>query len=145
MSELEIALATSGADIDLALAIRRRVFVDEQGIALADEVDGRDDEAVHLLARWRSEAVGAARLLIEGDKAVLARIAVLPEHRGRSIAPRMIAALESRARELGATRAELHPHDYLEEFYRRLGYSVVPTPIEELGEHRLICMAKPLG
>ena len=37
-------------DIATCLALRRVVFIEEQGISEADDVDGLDESAVHLLA-----------------------------------------------------------------------------------------------
>ena len=36
-----------------ARRLRRVVFIEEQGVSEADEVDGLDDQAIHLLARRR--------------------------------------------------------------------------------------------
>ena len=38
-------------DIATCQSLRYRVFVEEQGVSLADEQDGRDAEALHMLAR----------------------------------------------------------------------------------------------
>ena len=44
-------------DLDTCRALRRAVFIDEQGVTEAEEWDGRDGDAIHLLAR---DATGAA-------------------------------------------------------------------------------------
>ncbi len=69
-------------DLALCLRLRRRVFIEEQGVPEADEVDGRDHEAVHLLARVGGEAVGCARLLTMGTTGKIGRVCVLPAWRG---------------------------------------------------------------
>ena len=60
-----------------ALALRTEVFVGEQGVAPDEEIDGRDDEALHLLACDDDELVGTCRLLFGDDgRAKLGRMAV---------------------------------------------------------------------
>ena len=51
-------------DIDTCHALRRAVFVEEQGVSLAEEVDGRDGEALHFLAIADGAPVGTARILV---------------------------------------------------------------------------------
>lgn len=79
-------------DIGLCLALRRVVFIDEQGVSEADEVDGRDPEARHLLARWQGKPVGTARLLTEGAIGKIGRVCVLTEARGRGLGAGLIRA-----------------------------------------------------
>ncbi|MCB1093402.1 MAG: GNAT family N-acetyltransferase, partial [Verrucomicrobiae bacterium] len=56
------------------MRIRRIVFIEEQGVSEALEIDGRDPECVHALARDGSgEVIGTARLLPEGK---IGRVAV---------------------------------------------------------------------
>ncbi|MEK6217222.1 MAG: drug:proton antiporter, partial [Boseongicola sp.] len=54
-------------DIATCQAIRRNVFIVEQGISEADDLDGLDDVAIHLLATVGANPVGTARLLVKGD------------------------------------------------------------------------------
>ena len=48
------------ADIAACRALRRRVFIEEQGVSEADEVDDLDGEAIHLLAVAAGRPVGTA-------------------------------------------------------------------------------------
>jgi predicted GNAT family N-acyltransferase len=58
------------------------VFIEEQGVPEADEVDDRDGESLHLLA-WRGdEAVGTARMRLVGELAKAERVAVRADARG---------------------------------------------------------------
>jgi hypothetical protein len=64
------------------VAIRRRVFVGEQGVPEADELDGKDAERTHFLARNAAgRAVGCACLRPYGAQHKVERVAVLPELR----------------------------------------------------------------
>jgi predicted GNAT family N-acyltransferase len=68
-------------------------------------------------------------------QAVLGRIAVRSDHRGKGLGRRVVRELERIAQTRGAVRATLTPHHYLERFYARLSY--FPSPVEE-GHNRLI-------
>jgi predicted GNAT family N-acyltransferase len=50
------------------------VFCDEQGVSLAAELDGRDDEALHLVVVEDGAVIATCRLLLDGDKVKLARM-----------------------------------------------------------------------
>lgn len=48
-------------DIATCRALRRIVFIDEQGVSEADEVDNLDGQAIHLLATQDGQPLGSAR------------------------------------------------------------------------------------
>ena len=82
-------------DVDACMAIRRKVFVEEQAVPEELELDAHDATAVHLLAVADGRPVGTARLLIDGDHAKIGRVAVLAETRGTGAgAALMRAALD---------------------------------------------------
>ena len=58
---MEIRRIDGGRPPD-AVAVRRAVFVDEQGVPERLELDGRDDEATHFVAYDGGRPVGVARL-----------------------------------------------------------------------------------
>ena len=127
-------------DLTEALAIRRRVFVVEQEIPAELDDDGEDREAIHVLARVDGRAVATGRAVVSDEGiATLARIAVLPEMRGRNLGKKVVTALESAVADAGAHTAMLHPHEYLEAFYRSLGYQTVGGA-HHAGRYRLITM-----
>lgn len=129
-----VRLARTDAEVEAALSIRRRVFVEGQGVPEALEQDGQDSEATHFVA-WRSgEAVGAARLRQLGDGNVkVERVAVLPEFRGDGWGRRLMEAAEAEAADRGADRVVLHAQTAVEGFYHRLGYETVGHEFEEAG------------
>lgn len=143
-----VKVATTPDEIALCLAIRRQVFVEEQGIPAALDADGLDDRAVHVLVSIADRAAATGRLVPSTGRGVLdgvlARIAVLPEFRDRGLGGEVVRGLEAAAEGRGIRRLTLHPHEYLERFYRRLGYRTIPGTTV-VGEHTLITMEKTLG
>jgi ElaA protein len=119
---MEIRLARDDAERAAALALRHDVFVVEQHVPLADEVDGRDAEALHLVAVDRDEVVGTCRLLAAGETVKLGRMAVARAARRRGIASRLLQESEARARALGARRIALSAQTDALALYERAGY-----------------------
>jgi predicted GNAT family N-acyltransferase len=123
-NEIEIIEVRSGAQLEQALAIRCAVFVDEQGVSEALEIDGRDREARHLLALQDGVPVGTLRLrrVEEGRGAKIERVAVLPPARGAKVGRALVEAALVLARAAGAEAATLHAQTTVQEFYARLGF-----------------------
>ena len=126
-------------DIDACLAVRREVFVDEQGVSEAEEVDGKDPEAIHILAKSAEAAVGAARVLNFGSTAKIGRVCVLKSHRGTGLGITLIEACHEAARSRGATRAILGAQLSALGFYERLGYRAYGDVFDDAGiDHRMM-------
>lgn len=127
---LEIVLT---GDLVTCLAIRRVVFIEEQGVSLADEVDGRDAEAEHLLALLDGEPVGTARMLVDGDTGKIGRVAVLAPARGRGIGAALIRAAVVQLREHGLRTATLGAQVQAIGFYEALGFAAVGPVYDDAG------------
>ncbi|MTH65703.1 GNAT family N-acetyltransferase [Paracoccus shanxieyensis] len=112
-------------DIAACRAIRHEVFVIEQHVPEAEEWDGRDGEAIHLIARDDSGApIGTARLLLEGATGKIGRVAVLKAARGSGTGAALIrASLQELAGIQGITRAKLGAQTHAIGFYEKLGFS----------------------
>ena len=128
-----------------ARTVRRQVFVEEQGVDEALEIDGRDADATHLLLTDGDTPVGTARLRYPDPETVkIERVAVLSSRRGEGLGRRLMERAEAHARESGATTAKLHGQQRVVPFYERLGYEPVGDPFEEAGiPHR--AMVKQLA
>jgi predicted GNAT family N-acyltransferase len=128
--------ARDGAERAAAMAIRHAVFVEEQDVPVDLEVDGRDDEAVHLVAVRDGTVVGTCRLLAHGATVHLGRLAVAVSARRQGIAGLLIEAAEAWARAHGARRLALSAQTYASGLYEAAGYAVVGEPYMEAGiEH----------
>lgn len=121
-----------------ALALREEVFCVEQGVPRELELDGRDADALHLVAvdPGSDEIVGTLRLLRENDVAKVGRVAVRREFRRRGVASRMLGMAVERARAEGAGRARLAAQTTALHVYERAGFAVESEPFLEAGiEH----------
>ncbi len=105
------------------IALRRQVFIDEQGIAEADEIDDLDPVGVHLLATVERQPVGTARILMDGTTGKIGRICVVPEQRGTGLGAALVNASMDYLREQpGVTHAKLGAQGHAIGFYARLGF-----------------------
>jgi ElaA protein len=112
-------------DVPTCQALRRVVFIDEQGVSEADEVDGLDGRAIHLLAWDGACPVGTARLLVKGQVGKIGRVCVLPEVRGSGLGAALIgAALDVLRGQPGVTEAYLGSQSHVTGFYEKLGFAV---------------------
>lgn len=110
-------------DIATCQALRRAVFIEEQGVSEADEVDGLDDAAIHLLAAVDGRPLGCARLLVQGETGKVGRVCVLAEARGTGLGAALMRAAVAECRKLpGVTKVKLGAQTHALGFYERLGF-----------------------
>lgn len=143
LDRITIQTADSAATLQQAQTIRHEVFVVEQGIPAYLDQDGLDDTSIHALALDAEHPMATGRLTIDGDTATLSRIAVLPSHRRLGLGGRIVLYLEDLARRAGAKQAVLLPHEHLQHFYEKLGYTA-EEGTTQAGTYTLITMTKPL-
>jgi predicted GNAT family N-acyltransferase len=129
-------LATAGDWPDL-VDLRTRVFVDEQGVPPEIEQDDRDATAVHVPSRDGSvRVVATGRLLVDGDRATIGRMAADASVRGRGHGAAVLAELHRQAVLRGVREIELHAQVSARRFYERAGYAAVGEEYLEAGiEH----------
>ena len=119
---LEVRPARTDAEIEDALALRQRVFAGEQGVPVEADRDGRDDEAVHLVALEDGSVIGTCRLVFRGPVVRLGRMAVEFERRGRGVGRALLEEVDRCARAAGASRISLHAQTHARSLYARGGY-----------------------
>ncbi len=130
-------------DLATCLALRRRVFIEEQGVSEADEVDGLDPVALHLLAMQDATPVGTARILLDGAVGKIGRVCVLEEARGLGLGAALIRAAVAELRAMpGVAKAKLGAQVHALGFYERLGFEPVGPVYMDAGiPHRDMVMA----
>lgn len=117
---LNVGLTT---DLATCHALRRQVFIEEQRVPEAEEVDGRDAEALHILAKKDGEAIGCARILLIGEIGKIGRVCVLGAYRGQGIGVALIeAALQVLRDQPGVSQAKLGSQTHAIGFYEKLGF-----------------------
>lgn len=77
-----VRIATTPDEIAACLQIRRRVFVEEQGIFTGSDLDDYDERSIHIMASLDGRIVGTVRCYRRSGRLWYGgRLAVLPEYR----------------------------------------------------------------
>ena len=140
----DVRIAEDPADLEACFAVRKEVFVGEQGVPEDIEYDAYDAVALHVLAvRDDGVPLGTGRLLhgqaaaakVDGDLSVgsLGRLAVTREARGLGVGVALVRAIEDAARARGLTAVDLHAQTHALGFYERLGYAAYGPEYPEAG------------
>jgi predicted GNAT family N-acyltransferase len=126
--------ATGPPDLRGAVSVREEVFCGEQGVPKDEEIDGLDDQALHLVAlEPDGRVIGTLRLLVVAGEAKIGRVAVKRRWRRRGIASRMLQMALAEARERGCRRAGLASQLQATGLYEEAGFSVESEPFESAG------------
>ncbi|WP_299139972.1 GNAT family N-acetyltransferase [uncultured Tateyamaria sp.] len=121
-------------DLATCLELRRVVFMEEQGVSEAEERDGRDGDALHVLATRDGVALGCARILVAEGVAKIGRVCVLQEARGTGLGAAIITACLDVARaQPGVTRAKLGAQVHALAFYEKLGFTAFGPIYDDAG------------
>jgi predicted GNAT family N-acyltransferase len=118
-----------------AIAVREQVFCREQGVPREEELDGRDEEALHVVAfaRGSERVIATLRLLLDGARAKVGRVAVESDWRRRGIASRMLELALAGARARGAREARLAAQLQATGLYERAGFVIESDEFEDAG------------
>ncbi len=130
-------------DLEACHQLRRTVFIEEQGVSEADELDDLDADAIHLIALDGTRPLGTVRLILKGETGKIGRLCVLAGARGAGLGAALVKDACMRLRAQGCTRACLSAQDYAIPFYQKLGFNAYGELYDDAGiPHR--DMEKPL-
>lgn len=136
---MELRLVTSKRDLWKVLVVRGIVFVEEQQVPYADEVDDHEAMAIHVLGEEKGEPVAAGRLRLLDGWAKLERIAVRPAWRGRGFGRQIVEFLIAEARRRGYRRMRMHAQAHLADYYAAFGFVIDGPMFDECGiDHYLM-------
>jgi predicted GNAT family N-acyltransferase len=114
-----------------AAAVRHAVFVEEQQVPAAMELDEFDPLSLHALALGRAGAVlGTGRLLPDGH---IGRMAVLRQARGSGVGSALLRALMQAARGRGDRELMLSAQTHAIGFYERFGFVAEGEQYDDAG------------
>ena len=120
-------------DLETCLAIRRVVFIEEQRVPDHEEMDGRDADALHLIAHADGRPVGTARVLIGAGTGKIGRVAVLRGDRGTGAGKALVLGAIDLCRREGVSTARLGAQTHALGFYEVLGFRAVGPEFIDAG------------
>ncbi len=111
-------------DLETCLLLRRVVFIEEQNVPEAEEVDEFDTSATHLLGFEGDTPAGTARIVLHGSVGKIGRVCVLKAFRGKGLGAALIEAALAELRALPKiSTARLGAQTHALGFYEALGFS----------------------
>ncbi len=133
MEQVGIHWASNEEEMRGAIAVREEVFCREQGVPREEELDGRDEEAQHVVAvdRESGRVIATLRLLLDRERAKVGRVAVERAWRRKGIAARMLELALAKARACGCTEARLAAQLQATSVYEQAGFAIESDEFEE--------------
>jgi ElaA protein len=119
---IEIYRVKTEQEMKIVRDIRMEVFVGEQGVPVELEMDGLDDEAIHVFALVDGAPAGCARMLLHGEEAKIGRVAVKKSMRRYGLGTGMCKLLFSIAKEAGVKKINIGAQLTAVDFYETLGF-----------------------
>ncbi|MFJ7932908.1 GNAT family N-acetyltransferase [Sporosarcina sp. NPDC096371] len=120
---ITVRIVTSDLEREDAFSVRRKVFVEEQGVPLNLELDDFDKTAVHFVVYSVNTPIGAGRIRETATGiGKVERVCILEECRGQHLGNLIMGALEEHAKDTGMNKIILNAQTYAIPFYEKLGY-----------------------
>ena len=117
-----VTVVRSLDDLHKALSVRSAAYIEEQSCPYAEEFDGNDFAATHLLGYVADEPAGTLRVRCFADFAKLERVAVRKAFRNSRLASLLIRSAIVLCRDKGYRKLYGHPRPELMAFYHRFGF-----------------------
>lgn len=130
-----------------AYAIRKQVFIEEQGVPPELELDDFDPLCWHALAFQGSECIGTGRLVDMGmNQGQIGRMAVLADFRQEGVGKAILLKLLELAQSKDILSISLHSQVSAIPFYEKLGFVSQGPIYEEAGiAHRNMILLLPIS
>lgn len=121
-------------DLGLAFLVRKKVFVEEQGVPEHMELDDHDSSSTHFIVKDQGQPIAAARLrLLEESIGKIERVCVLEAYRGKKLGLLIMQNIEAYAKELGLSKLKLNAQSYAIPFYEKLHYTITSPEFLDAG------------
>ena len=107
------------------LQLRSEVFVVEQNCIYQD-VDGKDEKAIHVLGYFNDDLVAYCRIFNKGDyfeEAAISRVVVGPKYRDKKFGHDLMRiSIEAIKENFNETAITISAQEYLKKFYESHGF-----------------------
>lgn len=108
-----------------SLALRKKVFVEEQKVPIDLEIDELESKTTHVVGYNQQHAVATARIFEKRPHTYkVQRVAVDSELRGKKIGMQLMQEVERYVSSLEGASMILEAQDYAIPFYEKLGFVI---------------------
>lgn len=120
---MEILIGKNQEIVQYADGIRRRVFIEEQGVPEDEVFDGNADLAIHAVIMEKGVAVATSRIIKETDLWSVGLVAVEKASRGLQYGRKIMEASIDYVKKAGGTDIVLTAQSTAKKFYEKLGFA----------------------
>ena len=107
------------------LQLRSEVFVVEQNCVYQD-IDGKDEKAIHVLGYYKDELAAYSRLFSKGyyfDESSIGRVVVSPKYRDKKFGHDLMrVSIEAIKEKFNEIKITISAQEYLKNFYESHGF-----------------------
>ena len=123
MTELQTQIGTNAEIVAAADELRRKVFVDEQGVPEDEVIDGFSDKAVHVVIFACNIPIATARvIMLNGENYRIGLVAVDQSRRGQHLGEKVMRTAMEYIFLHGGESIYLTAQKQVVGFYKRLGF-----------------------
>lgn len=120
---IEVKKIDTELEYQQILIIRKKVFIEEQGVPASLEIDENESDAIYFLAKIENQAVSTGRIRSINNTVKFERIATLPEFRGQGIATKLMNCMQSYAKEnYPNSILIMYAQESAVTFYKKMGW-----------------------
>ena len=130
---MEVILVNDNEILEQLFSLRRKVFVEEQGVPPELERDEEDLSAFHAAVIQNGEVIGTGRLVVKGSSGKIGRMAVAEEWRGKGVGSMTLGKLLEIGDEKRLAQICLHSQLQAKPFYLKHGFKPIGDIFEEAG------------
>ncbi|MDQ6596581.1 GNAT family N-acetyltransferase [Bacillus salipaludis] len=130
---MTVKIVENEKELEDAFSVRRTVFIDEQNVPEAEEIDQHEEEATHFVLYHEGSPIGAGRFRLVDGFGKVERICIMKQARGTGAGKTIMNGIEDYARKMGIQKLKLNSQTYAIPFYGGLGYEVVSEEFMDAG------------
>ncbi|MEL3974664.1 GNAT family N-acetyltransferase [Rossellomorea oryzaecorticis] len=131
---MRVEIANSESQLEEVFQIRKTVFVNEQHVPLAEEIDEFENGSTHFVLYDGDLAAGAGRFrIVDGGIGKIERICVLKNLRSKGAGREIMLAMEQYAKDKSIPKLKLNAQTYAIPFYEGLGFEIVSEEFMDAG------------
>lgn len=130
---MKVVHISTEQDKQIAFAVRKAVFVEEQGVPEAEELDDLDQTSEHFLLYDAAKPIGAGRFRSYENAGKFERICILSSYRGKGAGSFIMKEIEKFAEINGFKTLKLNAQTQALSFYEKLGYRITSEEFLDAG------------
>ncbi|HNY35760.1 MAG TPA: GNAT family N-acetyltransferase [Candidatus Pacearchaeota archaeon] len=132
--DIRIKKVETNKEIIDAQEVRRKVFIEEQGIDSELDIDGKDESSEHIIIYLNNEPIATLRIRYLDEKiAKIERTSVLKKCRGIGFGKKIMDFTLSYLQEKKQKEIKLYSQENASGFYEKLGFKKRGEIFEEVG------------